>query len=63
MGSIIFLDKNKAEILKSKGFAYIKSTSSDGKELYKFIDTIEIRNILSSEFDKNDFIISRTVNF
>ena len=33
------------------------------KELYKFIDTIEIRKILSSEFDKNGFIISRTVNF
>ena len=63
MGSIIFLDKNKADKLKSKGFAYIENTSSDGRRLYKFIDTLEIRKVLLSEFDKNDFIISRTVNF
>lgn len=63
MGSIVFIDKDKADKLKAHGFNYTINKSTNGQNMYSFVDTIEIRKILSSEFDKNDFIISRTVNF
>lgn len=63
MGSIIFIDKSKAEKLKSKGFSYVESKSSDGTTVYSFIDTIEIRKALTTEFAKDDYAITKTVNF
>ena len=63
MGSIIFIDKSKAEKLKSKGFSYVESKSSDGTTVYSFIDTIEIRKALTTEFAKNDYAITKTINF
>lgn len=63
MGSIIFIDKSKADKLKSKGFSYVESKSSNGMTVYAFIDTVEIRKALTTEFAKNDYAISKTVNF
>lgn len=63
MGSIIFIDKSKADKLKSKGFSYVESKTSDGMTVYSFIDTIEIRKALTTEFAKNDYAVTRTVNF
>ena len=63
MGSIIFIDKSKSDKLKSKGFSYVESKSSNGMTVYTFIDTVEIRKALTTEFAKNDYAISKTVNF
>lgn len=62
-GTINFLEKEKAEFLKSEGFLYNTQKLSDGKEIYCFFDTPELRNKISSHFSNNDFYISKNIYF
>ena len=63
MGEIILLDKTKADTLIALGFHCNEQKSSDGKIMYKFIDTPEIRKVVLCQFAQNDFCISKTICF
>ena len=58
----MIFDKTKADYLLSKGFKYTKKTI-DTKEAYIFIQTKELMELLSSTFDQNSFVISKTIKF
>lgn len=62
MGSIVFIDKNKADKLKALGFNYTISKSTNGQDMYSFVDNIELRKVLGTQFSANDFITTNTVN-
>jgi len=62
MGEIILLNQNQADTLLSLGFKYIKR-NIDNKEVFVFIQTNELMELLSSNFEKGDFLISNTIKF
>lgn len=62
MGSIVFIDKDKADKLKALGFNYIINKSTNGQDMYSFVDNIELRKVLGTQFSANDFVITNTVN-
>lgn len=62
MGEIIILDKSKADIILSMGFRYTER-NIDKKKVYVFIDTPEVRKLISCKFNKNEFYINKTVCF
>lgn len=62
MGEIIILDKNKAEQLKTMGFNCVEDNVS-GTVVFKFINTTELRKVLSENFSSLQFFVSDTVNF
>lgn len=62
MGSIVFIDKNKADKLKALGFNYIINKSTNGQDMYSFVDNIELRKVLGTQFSANDFVTTNTVN-
>lgn len=61
MGTINILSKEKADKLFALGFKYTKQKINSKQIVYAFIDTPEIRKIVSSQFKKNEFYISNTV--
>lgn len=63
IGTINILSKEKADILLSLGFKYVKQNINAGQEIYSFIDTPEIRKLVSCQFEKKDFYITKTVCF
>ena len=61
MGTINFLSKEQADKLSALGFKYVEREINSEQIVYTFIDTPEIRKIVSSQFAKNDFYISNIV--
>ena len=61
IGTINILSKEKADTLLSMGFKYTEQKVNDTQVVYSFIDTPEIRKVLSCQFAKNEFYISKTV--
>ena len=61
MGTINILSKEQADKLSALGFNYTEQTINSEQTVYSFIDTPEIRKIVSSQFAKNEFYISNTV--
>ena len=61
MGTINILSKEQADKLSVLGFKYTEQKINSEQTVYSFIDTPEIRKIVSSQFAKNDFHISNTV--
>ena len=61
IGTINILSKEKADTLLSMGFKYTEQRINPEQVVYSFIDTIEIRKIVSCQFAKNEFYISKTV--
>lgn len=61
MGTINILSKEQADKLSMLGFKYTEQKINSEQTVYSFIDTPEIRKIVSSQFAKNEFYISNTV--
>lgn len=61
MGTINILSKKKADKLSALGFKYVEQKINYEQIVYSFIDTPEIRKIVSRQFAKNDFYISDIV--
>ena len=61
IGTINILSKEKADTLLSMGFKYTEQRINPEQVVYSFIDTPEIRKVVSCQFAKNEFYISNTV--
>ena len=61
IGTINILSKEKADTLLSMGFKYTEQKINDTQVVYSFIDTPEIRKVVSCQFAKNEFYISKTI--
>lgn len=61
MGTIHILSKEQADKLSMLGFKYTEQKINSEQTVYSFIDTPEIRKIVSSQFAKNEFYINNTV--
>ena len=61
IGTINILSKEKADTLLSIGLKYTEQKVNDTQVVYSFIDTPEIRKVVSCQFAKNEFYISKTV--
>lgn len=61
MGTINILSKEQADKLSMLGFKYTEQKINSEQTVYSFIDTPEIRKIVSSQFAQNEFYISNTV--
>ena len=61
MGTINILSKEQADKLSVLGFKYTEQKINSEQTVYSFIDTPEIRKIVSTQFAKNEFYISNTV--
>ena len=61
IGTINILSKEKADTLLSMGFKYTEQKINDNQVVYSFIDTPEIRKVVSCQFAKNEFYVSKTV--
>lgn len=61
MGTINILSKEQADKLSVLGFKYTEQKINSEQTVYSFIDTPDIRKIVSSQFAKNEFYISNTV--
>lgn len=61
MGTINFLSKEQADKLFALGFKYVEQKINSEQIIYSFIDTPEIRKIISSHFANNEFYVSKTV--
>ena len=61
IGTINILSKEKADTLLSMGFKYTEQKVNDTQVVYSFIDTPEIRKVVSCQFAKNEFYVSKTV--
>ena len=57
IGTINILSKEKADTLLSMGFKYTEQKINDTQVVYSFIDTPEIRKVVSCQFAKNEFYI------
>ena len=55
MGTINFLSKEQADKLSALSFKYVEQKINSEQIVYSFIDTPEIRKIVSRQFAKNDF--------
>ena len=61
IGTINILSKEKADTLLALGFRYTEQRINPEQVVYSFIDTPEIRKIVSCQFAKNEFYVSNTV--
>ena len=61
MGCIVFVDKDVADKIATMGFKYEESITTNGYTLYKFIDTPELRNLISSKFANTQYTKVNTV--
>ncbi len=62
MNIVCILDKNKADILKSKGFNY-QIAIIDNKTVYKFVKTPELERYLNSNFSNQEYFNIPYMNF
>lgn len=63
IGTVNILSKDKADELLAKGFKYTEQKVNGEQVVYSFIDTPKLRKVISSNFDNNEFYISKTVCF
>jgi hypothetical protein len=62
LNTINILDKSIADELLAKGFHYIKQKINDN-DVYCFVNTPELSNLIQSNYLKQDFFISKFMNF
>lgn len=62
MNVINILDKSKAAELAAMGFHYKEKNVQD-KIVYEFIGTPDLIQTVNGKFSKQDFFVSRTLNF
>lgn len=62
MDIICIIDKSKADELQLKGFQYIPSQIQN-QIVYQFVKTPKLDNCLNSNYSKQDFFISKNLNF
>ena len=62
MNFVKFIDKEKAEQLRSLGYRYAEEQYGD-VIAYSFIETPELMDLLNSKFSAQDFFISDIANF
>lgn len=62
MNIVCILDKNKTDILKSKGFNY-QIAIIDNKTVYKFVNTPELERYLNSNFSNQEYFNVPYMNF
>lgn len=63
IGTINILSKERADTLLTMGFKYTEQKIGNDRIVYSFIDTPEVRKVVSCQFEKNEFYISNTVCF
>lgn len=61
MGSIIVVDKDVAKKIAAMGFKYEESIATNGYTLYKFIDTPELRQIITGKYADAQYTKINTV--
>ena len=61
MGTINILSKKKADILIALGFLCVNQRINDTQTVYSFVDSPKLREVISSEFGKNEYYISKVV--
>lgn len=61
IGTINILSKEKADTLLSLGFKYTEQRINPEQVVYSFIDTPELRKLVSCQFANNEFYVSKTV--
>ena len=61
MGTINFLDKNKADELAKMGFRYVEHKINANQVIYAFIDTPKLREKLVGQYDKREYYVSKNV--
>lgn len=61
MGSIIVVDKDVADKIAAMGFKYEESITTNGYTLYKFIDTPELRQTITSKYADTQYTKINTV--
>ena len=62
MNLVCFVDKNKADELQTKGFAYVM-TQADNRTVYQFIKTPELEKYLASHYSAKDYFIDKNMYF
>lgn len=62
MDIICFVDKKKADDLKSRGFNCIEQTANNGI-IYQFVKTPELETYLDGKFSNQDFFVNKSLNF
>ena len=61
--TINILDKNKAEELRKLGFYYVEQRLNDHQNVYVFVASPKLTQILNTEFSDKDFFIGKNLNF
>ena len=62
MDIICIIDKSKADELQSRGFQYIP-LQIQNQIVYQFVKTPELDNCINNNYSKQDFFISKNLNF
>lgn len=62
MNIICILDRNKADMLKAKGFNY-QVSEIDNKIVYKFMNTPELEICLNGDFSNQEYFSLPYMNF
>ena len=62
MNIICIIDKSKADELQSRGFQYIP-LQIQNQIVYQFVKTPELDNCINNNYSKQDFFISKNLNF
>ena len=62
MNIICILDKDKADVLKAKGFNY-QVAEIDNKTVYKFMSTPELETYLNGNFSSQEYFSLPYMNF
>lgn len=61
MGTINILSKEKADMISALGFKYTPHKINSEQTVYSFMDTPEIRKIISKKFSNKDFFVGNSV--
>lgn len=55
------ISEERADELRTLGFNCSEQKNGDGSAIYQFIATPELLKVLSGQFEKTDFFISKTM--
>ena len=61
IGTINILSKEKADTISALGFKYTPHKINAEQTVYSFVDTPEIRKVITKEFSNKDFYVDKTV--
>lgn len=61
IGTINILSKEKADIISALGFKYTPHKVNSEQTVYSFIDTPEIRKVITKKFSNKDFYVCDSV--